>query len=93
MSCADKVFFLILIGPEKKKQKKKTKKHTHTKKKKKNVEKVGKIYNKKREDNPKKHIHIFRPWQKHLQSFQNFGIKLWGVRPQATHVIVSHLNT
>ena len=22
------------------------------------------------------HMHIFRPWQKHLQSFKKFGIKL-----------------
>ena len=37
-------------------------------------------------------MHIFRPWQKHLQSFKKFGIKLLEeLRPQVTHVIVSQL--
>ena len=33
-------------------------------------------------------MHIFRPWQKHLQSFKKFGVKLYeALRPQATHII------
>ena len=32
------------------------------------------------------HMHISRPWQKHVQSFKNIGIKLYEeLRSQGTH--------
>ena len=34
------------------------------------------------------HMHIFRPWRKHVQSFKKIGIKLYGeLRSQGTHCL------
>ena len=40
---------------------------------------------------PPKHMHIFKPWQQHLQSLKKLSIKLEELRPQATHIIGSQL--
>ena len=35
-----------------------------------------------------KHMHIFRPWRKHVQSFKKIGIKLYEeLRSQGTHCL------
>ena len=34
------------------------------------------------------HMHIFRPWRKHVQSFKKIGIKLYEeLRSQGTHCL------
>ena len=34
------------------------------------------------------HVHIFRPWRKHVQSFKKIGIKLFEeLRSQGTHCL------
>ena len=38
------------------------------------------------------HMHIFRPWRKHVQSFKKIGIKLYEeLRSQGTHCLYTEV--
>ena len=40
------------------------------------------------------HMHISRPWQKHVQSFKNIGIKLYEVlHSQGTHCLYTFIES